>query len=144
MAFRIRLPDNIVVEVDSEQEMAAVFRHIRGQQLPLPLAEAPAGAVVAPTQAALRAMLRGLPRPQAILVRSLAAAPQGLRDNECRALLGFETNNQLAGTMRGLTGSGAKHNLQRSDFLVKEVHNNGAGRYIIYRLTDTAREVMAG
>ena len=87
MAFRLRLPDGLLVEVDSPLELQAEGERERFE---------------------------------------------GERERELRTLLGFETNNQLAGTIAGLAKQAKRQHLR----VTREQYHNESGKHYLYKGND--------
>lgn len=78
---------------------------------------------------------------QRSLVKALLAGPEeGLTDAELRAHLGFRTNNELAGTMAGISKNAKGVGLSLEHVLTKRKLTDGSYRY---RLTPDTREILA-
>ena len=143
MPFRLHLPGGIQVDVDSPEELRAAIAVLR----PRPNIDAtPATAIRGTLPLEIESLrrfqqtLKG--RPQMVL-QQLAKAEGAVRDDELRALLNFDSNNQLAGTMAGLAKRAKTQGLVLNQIVAKARIQNGSKRHYTYRLTDAMREAMA-
>ena len=137
MAFRLRLPDGLVVEVDSTLELQAVIAALH----PLPSANPPA-ATLPPEADAFRRFQRALKGHSRLVLQQLAKAEEAVRDDELRAVLGFGSNNQLAGTMAALAKQAKRERLTLDQIVTKKQYKNGSGKHYLYQLTDAMRAAI--
>ena len=137
MAFRLRLPDGLLVEVDSPHELQAAIAVLR----PSPSANPPP-ATLSPETNAFRRFQKALKGHSHLVIQQLAKAEGAVWDDELRTLLSFQTNNQLAGTMAGLAKQAKRQHLTLDQIVTKEQHQNGSGKHYVYRLTDAMRAAM--
>ena len=77
------------------------------------------------------------------VIRALASAPDGLTDNELRAVVEVKNNIALAGLMAGISRHAKKAGLKLEQVLVKQVLREGDAKYR-FRLTPDMLEVAGG
>ena len=139
MGFRLRTPDGLIVEVDSTQELQAAIAVLRPQP-PIINPTPSTLPLEADTLRRFHRTLKGGPR---LVIQQLAKVDGPVQDDELRALLGFRSNNQLAGTMAGIAKKAKSQHLTLDQIVTKEQHQNGSGKHYLYRLTDAMRAAMA-
>ena len=137
MAFRLRLPDGLLVEVDSPHELQAAIAVL----CPPPSANPPA-ATLPPEADAFRRFQKALKGHPHLVIQQLAKAEGTVRDDELRTLLSFQTNYQLAGTMAGLAKQAKRQHLTLDQIVTKEQYQNESGKHYLYQLTDAMRATM--
>ncbi len=127
MPVKVRVSDNILVEVESEDDLRMVFAALglrNGATLP---AERAAG--IDPRRQLFRSLRT---KAQRTMLRSLAQSIEGLSDEQLRHALQIKSNNELAGTISGLTKRTKALGLKLGDLLLRE--RTGRRSYH-YRLT---------
>lgn len=140
MAYKLRFPDGLVVEVDTASEFQEAVRVMR--PLPTPALPAQQGEALPLDAAILRRFIEGLPSKQRLILVCLANGPGSVRDEELRAAIGVEDNSKLGGSMAGLSKRAVSMGLTIEDILMKESWQNGQGRHYSYTITDGMRAVM--
>lgn len=151
MAYKLRLPDGLMLEVDSPDELrtalAIVRRSERGRQAPAPnppVNQAPLVPAPPVDVSLLRRFLRATPDRQRTVLNSLFQASQGLTDEELCAVLGIQGNAALGGTMAGLAKNARKLHFGIEHVLTKTQSHNGAGRHYHYAMTEQMKSAMPG
>lgn len=147
MAFRIRTPDGLVVEVDNPHELAIVLDMIRPSKIPEARTERqptqPAQTI--PLEASVvHRFLNTLSDKQQSVVRVLAQSTDGMLDNEIVTALNLPSKNSLGGLMAGISRHAGKGHLIIEQVLVKSVRQNGTGTlHNHYVATPAVKEAIA-
>lgn len=148
MAYKLILPDGLILECDSAEELRAALSIVRRppsiMQPPMAPPQPPVPVPVEIDTGKLRRFIRGISGRQRIILNRLAGAPNGLTDEDLRAALEIETNSELAGTMAGLSKNAKKDDFNISQVLTKTQFLNGTGRHYHYRLTEVMKSAMPG
>ena len=151
MAFKLTLPDGLVVEVDSAAELQEARNVLWPQQAPAHQAqqpELPVQPVDSPDSPPLdiivfRRFLRGMPDKQrAIMDRLNAVFPESVRDEALWAVLGIHDNSKLGGTMGAIAKKAVKAGMTIDDAFTKNHWQADGVRHYSYTLTEGMRAAM--
>ena len=146
MAYKLRFPDGLMLEVDSPDELrhalAIVRRAERSRPASTPNAASVQSSSAPPPQQAdqtlLRRFLRATSGRQRMVLDRLAQSQGALTDVSLRTALGVESNAELAGTMSGLSKNARKLHFSIDQVLVK----TRDGSHYHYAMTELMRTVM--
>lgn len=138
MGFKIRLPNEVVVETETVTELRAALETLgySGQALPSTDSESSGGSKATKLT---RFWHRLGSENQRRVLLSLAERPTGMTDRELRELLGFKNNNELAGVL-GAVGRNAKAVGATYDDVVSW---QWKGEDYLYRLTQEMSDVLS-
>lgn len=93
------------------------------------------------TDSRYRELLVNLKGGQKSFLEELLENPHGKTDKALRTLLGYTTNNELAGVTSGLSKNAKKVGMGTSDIYTKEVITVGDEQVFEYRLTQSFRAI---
>jgi hypothetical protein len=138
MTMRARIGD-LVFEVETEADLRLLLRAAKdaGTSEESSIASETVSGRLRRCYASLRS------DGQRSVIRALASAPDGLTDNELRAVVEVKNNVALAGLMAGISRHAKKAGLKLEQVLVKQVLREGDAKYR-FRLTPDMLEVAGG
>jgi hypothetical protein len=147
MAYKLHLPDGLIVEVDTSTELHEAVRLLRPATTPVRPVQQPAlpvqqNGAAPPDTATLRRFIRGMPSLQRNILDCLNGTSEGMNDVALRVNVGLEDNSKLGGTMSGLSKRAVKFGFTFNDVILKEIQQTSSGRHYLYTLTQGMRAAM--
>ena len=143
MAYRLKLPSGLVVEVDSSSELKEAVQALSLQPSLIPEhQQSQSSSPHASDVSDVKGFLKGLPRKQRLILNCLAVATGNVSDARLRDVSSSKTNIKLGGTIGAISKRAKKFGLTLDDVLEREIGKDESGRHYNYTMPDSMKAAI--